>query len=152
MKIRTIITVLALTSAALPPGAHAQAPAAAAPAAAGTEKPFVPPKKVDLKFDREVYEYPADGRRDPFKPLLSANSGPQFSELTLTGTIVMPRPAESVATFRDLNKKDYRLRRGDKIGNATIVDIGVNRVVFSIEEFGMRRQEVMEIKLLKGGA
>ena len=152
MRIKTMATILALTCAAMPLSAHAQAPAAAPAASGAAAKPFVPPKKVDLKFDREVYEYPADGRRDPFKPLLSENSGPQFSEITLTGTIVMPRPAESVATSRDLNKKDYRLRRGDKIGNATIVDIGVNRVVFSIEEFGMRRQEVMEIKLLKGGA
>jgi hypothetical protein len=119
------------------------------------QAPAPPPRRATaptLVFEREVYDYQAAGRRDPFRPLTSNDqSGPLFSELTLTGTIIdVSNTANSIAMFRDLNKKQYRLRRGDRIGNATIQYIDKTRVVFSIEEFGMKRQEVLN--LTKAGA
>jgi hypothetical protein len=41
-------------------------------------------------------------------------------------------PGESVVAVSDAAKKQYRLRRGDTVGNATVVDIGPTRVVFSV--------------------
>ncbi len=124
-------------------------------AAVSAQAPAAPPKRTTapaLVFEREVYEYPAGGRRDPFRALnTNDQSGPLFTELTLTGTIIdVANQANSLAMFRDLSKKQYRLRRGDKIGNATIQFIDKTRVVFSIEEFGMKRQEVLNLS--KAGA
>ena len=128
----------------------------ALPAAAQTPAPPPaghPVAEPELVFEREVYQYSAAGRRDPFRPLTSDNSaGPLFAELQLTGILFSPVPSESRVTFRDASKKQYRLRRGDSVGNATVVDIGRTRVVFSIREFGMTRTESLELKLTPEGA
>jgi hypothetical protein len=52
----------------------------------------------------------------------------------------------------DGSKKQYRLRRGESVGNATIIDIGPSRVVFSVMDFGIRRQEVLALKDNREGA
>ena len=144
MKRAFLIATLSV-AAALP--AAAQAPAAPPAAPAG------PTPEPQLVFEREVYQYSAAGRRDPFRPLTSDNSaGPLFAELQLTGILYSANPSQSRVTFRDSNKKQYRLRRGDSVGNATIVDIGRTRVVFSIREFGMTRTESLELKLTPAGA
>lgn len=138
------MVVALLVAPALP--AAAQAPAT--PPVGGPPAP-----EPTLVFEREVYQYSAAGRRDPFRPLTSNNSGgPLFAELKLTGILYMADPSQSRVTFRDASKKQYRLRRGDTIGNATVVDIGKTRVVFSIREFGMTRTESLELKLTPEGA
>jgi hypothetical protein len=106
--------------------------------------PSAPPTLV---FEREVYEYQAAGRRDPFRPLnTNDTAGPLFSELTLTGIIFdAANSSRSIATFVDLSSKQYRMRRGDRIGNAVIQFVDKYRVVFSIEEFGMKRQEALTL-------
>ena len=127
----------------------ATAAAAQAPAA-----PPRPPADPKLALEREVFDYPGGNRRDPFKPLTSGDTqGPLISELTLTGIFFdRANQARSIATLRDLNKKEYRVRRGDTVGNAVVQLIDSRRVVFSVKEFGMTRQEVLEIKLPKAGA
>jgi hypothetical protein len=55
-------------------------------------------------------------------------------------------PGRSVALVQDASRKTHRLRRGDAVGSATVVDIGPQRVLFSVLEFGVRRQEVLELK------
>ncbi|HEX6693574.1 MAG TPA: hypothetical protein VF035_02605 [Longimicrobiales bacterium] len=125
--------------------------AAQAPTAPATPPQHTP--EPELVFEREVYQYGAAGRRDPFRPLTSDNSaGPMFAELQLTGILYSTDPSQSRVSFRDSNKKQYRLRRGDTVGNATVVDIGRTRVVFSIREFGMTRTESLELKLTPEGA
>lgn len=135
-RLRTWLFALVAMSAAAPLGAQEPAPA---PAAA--------PGEPKLVFEREVYAYPASTRRDPFRPLTSADSGPLFQDLQLR-MILFSResPARSVALILDGNRKTHRLRRGDAVGSATVVDIGPRRVLFSVEEFGVRRQEVLELK------
>jgi hypothetical protein len=121
---------------------------AAAPARsqAPTPPPAPPTPPPTLVFEREVFEYPGGGRRDPFRPLnTNDTSGPQFSELTMTGIIYMTDSSRSMATFTDLSGKSYRLRRGDRVGNAVVQFIDKTQVVFSIEEFGMKRQEVARL-------
>jgi hypothetical protein len=64
------------------------------------------------------------------------------------------QPGQSVALVVDGSKKVYRLRKGDVVGNATVLDINAERVTFSVEDFGNRRQEVLDLKAqnLKEGA
>lgn len=122
--------------------AAAQGTTPAAPAAAGLNDPR-------LIFDREVYNYPGRARRDPFMPLTGQNAGPLFSDLRLRVILYSENPSQSVVAVSDAANKQYRLRRGDSVGNATVVDIGPTRVVFSVSDFGIRRQEILELKAAK---
>lgn len=104
-------------------------------------------RNVELVFEREVFRYPAAGRRDPFKSLADEHSlGPLFDDLKLRMIIHSPLPNQSVALLADGSQKIYRLRRGDMIGNATVIDITATRVTFTVDDFGNRRQEVLDIK------
>lgn len=130
---------------------------AAAPASAQQPAPANPARQAPaasdeprLVFDREVFTYPENGRRDPFQPLRASDSGPQFAELSLRMIMYSPNPSESMILLQDASQKVHRLRRGDSVGSATVVDIGRTRVVFSISEFGMQRQEVLDLKPTQG--
>jgi hypothetical protein len=136
MRTRLLLSALVVLSAA---PLRAQDPAPAPPPA--------PTGDVALKFEREVYNYPMDGRRDPFTPLIGRDNGaPRFEDLTLRGIIFSPTPGRSVALFVDAAGKIHRARRGDRVGNARIVDVGPRRVVLSVEDFGRARQEILELK------
>ncbi|HUF51264.1 MAG TPA: hypothetical protein VMN60_10545 [Longimicrobiales bacterium] len=131
------------------PPAQQSADTAQAPVPAGSTAPapVVQANDPKLVFEREVFSYPGRGRRDPFMPLTGSDAGPLFSELKLHMILyVQSNPAESIVTLEDATKKVHRLRRGDSIGTATIVDIGPTRVVFSINDFGIRRQEILDLK------
>jgi hypothetical protein len=151
-----IKTTRALTTAALVLTASslfAQAPKPAAPPAAGQVPVHAAPvPEPKLVFDREVFSYPGGGRRDPFKPLIGKESlGPLFDDLKLKGIIYTPTdPNRSVALIEDGAHKLYRLRRGDLIGNSRIVEIQALAVRFAVENFGMMRNEVLELR--KGAA
>jgi hypothetical protein len=99
-----------------------------------------------LVFEREVFHYEGRVRRDPFRPLTSSAEGPLFTDLRLHMILFSEDPAGSVVAVSDAAKKQYRLRRGDSVGNATVIDIGTARVVFSVLDFGIRRQEVLDLK------
>lgn len=98
-----------------------------------------------LVFDREVFSYPGRSRRDPFQALTGQNTGPLFTDLRLSMIIFSDRPGESVAGVTDTSDNRYRLRRGETVGNATVVDIAQTRVVFSVNDFGLRRQEILDL-------
>jgi hypothetical protein len=108
------------------------------------------PSGVDeprLRFEREVFEYPNAGRRDPFRALTRQDeTGPQFADLVLRMIIHSDVASQSLVVVADGTGRTHRLRRGDAIGNATVIDIGPNRVVFSVEDLGTRRQEALELK------
>ena len=138
------LLAVALLGAAAPLAAQTQPPT---PAPA--EPQATTPAEPKLVFEREVYTYPgAAGRRDPFVPLVGANdAGPLFQDLQLRMILYSAEsPARSVASVMDASKKVYRLRRGDVVGNATVLDIGPRRVLFSVVDFGIRRQEVLQLK------
>jgi hypothetical protein len=116
------------------PAVHAQATA--------------PPKAptVELEYEREVFRYPVAGRRDPFSALSRrGDMGPRFDDLKLHGIIYSGGVGRSVAVVADGDGKRHRVRRGDVIGDAQVLDIGPTRVVFSVENFGIQRQEVLEL-------
>ena len=99
-----------------------------------------------LVFEREIYSYPGRARRDPIKPLTGQNAGVLFSDIKLHMILFDDNPSRSIVAVSDAANKQYRLRRGDSVGNATVVDIGRTRVVFSVSDFGIRRQEVLDLK------
>ncbi len=145
-RTRHFVSILGLALAsglgAVPVAAQA---AAAAPDAA--RQAPVHPRNIQLVFEREVYHYQGGGRRDPFKSLASDDAmGPLFDELKLRMIIFVEKPGQSVALVMDGAKKSYRLRKGDVVGNATVLDITPEHVVFSVEDFGNRRQETLELK------
>ena len=110
------------------------------------------PADEPLRLVREVFVYPATSRRDPFESLADRDDlGPRFEELTLTGIIYNP-DGGSVALLAASNGRRYRVRRGDVIGNARVLDISPDRVLFSVETFGAARQETLERKKKKEGA
>lgn len=141
--------LLGLALLCAPTAARAQSVAVAAPAGAGSVvvAPGAVAGTIHLVFDREVYRYAGANRRDPFKPLTSREGmGPMYSDLSLRMIIYSDSPSESVAVLADGGRKIFRVRRGEVVGNATVVDIGPSRVVFTVEDFGVRRQEIMDLK------
>jgi hypothetical protein len=108
--------------------------------------PPISADEVRLVFDREIYRYDAAGRRDPFKPLTGTNAGPLFEELTLRMILHSDVPGQSIVVLSDGSKRVYRLRRGESVGNITVVRIDPARVVFSVVDFGVGRQEMLSLK------
>jgi hypothetical protein len=140
---RTYLTaLLALTAAVVPVQAQQDA------AQQTPETPVAMAQAGDprLVFEREVFAYPGRARRDPFMPLTGQNAGILFSDVQLRMILYDENPGRSIVAVSDAANKQYRLRRGDSVGNATVVDIGRTRVVFSVSDFGIRRQEVLELK------
>lgn len=111
--------------------------------------PGAPPRPVPepkLSFDREVFSYPGDGRRDPFKPLSGTDAlGPLYEDLTLKSIIYSRDPALSIAMVTDGTKKMYRVRRGDVIGNARVAEIQQRLVRWQVQSYGMIREEIMPL-------
>jgi hypothetical protein len=110
------------------------------------------PGEPVLVFEREVFTYSGRSRRDPFRPL-TGDEGPLFEDLRINVILHSPNPAESVVLLSDNANRVYRVRRGETVGQCcTVVDIGPTRIVFSVVDFGIRRQEVLALKSEKEGA
>lgn len=138
---RSLVICGALLTCALPASGQQQADTTAP-----TSAPVVDAREPRLVFEREVYDYPGRGRRDPFQPLTSANAGPLFQDLTVQMIIHTGDPRTSLVAVSDATSRVYRLRRGDSIGNATVVDIQPTRVVFSVSEFGVGSTQTLVMK------
>ena len=158
---RSISCAFALV-AALASGASAQARAQAAsrpnansatkPATA-TGKSAIAPTPAPLPLDtapkvlinREVFQYDGDGRRDPFVSLLTTSDlRPLLTDLKLVAVAFDPRGQNSVAVLRDVTSKvQYKVRAGQTIGRMRVAAIQEKAVIFTIEEFGYSRQEIL---------
>jgi hypothetical protein len=127
--------------ATLPPTPSPKRPAvAAAPAPVVDSGPKV-------LINREVFSYEGDGRRDPFVSLLTTSDlKPMLADLKLVGVAYDPRGQNSVAVLRDITSKDqYKVRVGQTIGRMRVAAIQPKAVIFTIEEFGYSRQELLPI-------
>jgi hypothetical protein len=104
--------------------------------------------EVRLVYEREVYGYDASSQRDPFAPLVGegVDIGPTFADLRLRGIIYSTGRGQSIALLHDRSGNLYRARRGDIIGNATILEIRPLEVLFVVEDFGQTRQEMLRLK------
>ena len=102
---------------------------------------------AELIYRREKFVYPTDSRRNPFVSLLTlTDAGPQFEDLDLVG-VIFGGSVGSVATLIDrATDKRYRVRRGDSVGNASVVEIRPDAVVFRVTQFGITRSETLSIR------
>jgi hypothetical protein len=110
------------------------APVAALPAA----------KALDANaVTREVYSYGGVGRRDPFYSLiLTDDLRPLLSDLRLVGILYEPSGRRTVAVMRDLQTNaQYRVQNGQSLGRMRVTQIRPKAVLFTIEEFGLSRQD-----------
>lgn len=130
----------------------AAALAGAAPVAVVTQDTTVTPPAAqiaapDAVYRRERFVYPTSNRRNPFMSLLdSEESGPEFDNLDLVG-VIFGGSAGSVATLIDrATEKRHRVRRGDVVGNARVVEIRPDAVVFQVSRFGMTNSETLRIR------
>jgi hypothetical protein len=143
--------------AALASGASAQASAqaaprptsksakATAPAAAKASTPLPVDTAPKVLINREVFQYEGSGRRDPFISLLTTSDlRPLLTDLKLVAVAYDPRGQNSVAVLRDVTSKDqYKVRVGQTIGRMRVAAIQEKAVIFTIEEFGYSRQEIL---------
>ncbi len=92
---------------------------------------------------REVYSYDPDSRRDPFVSLLTTGDlRPTINELKLMGILYDQGGRHSVAIMRDaVTNAQYRVTNGQQLGRMRVARISPKVVVFTIEEFGMNRQD-----------
>ena len=131
----------AATTKAPPPPPDTRKPAAAtAPIPVADTAPRV-------LINREVFSYDGDGRRDPFVSLLTTSDlRPLLTDLKLVAVAFDPRGQNSVAVLRDITSKEqYRVRVGQTIGRMRVAAIQEKAVIFTIEEFGYSRQEILPI-------
>jgi len=105
------------------------------------------PRAPRVLINREVFQYEGDGRRDPFVSLLTTSDlKPLLTDLKLVGVAYDPRGQNSVAVLRDVTSKDqYKVRVGQTIGRMRVAAIQPKAVIFTIEEFGYSRQELLPI-------
>jgi hypothetical protein len=102
----------------------------------------------EIEVMRESFAY-GGGARDPFASLLDqALSGPEFSNLELVGVYQDLRtPSNSVVVLREkVSARRYKLRRGDQVGRARLIQIRPRDAVFTISDFGFERQETLSLR------
>jgi Tfp pilus assembly protein PilP len=125
-------------------------PAATKPAPAGAKAPAPTPADTmpRVLINREIFAYDGDGRRDPFVSLLTTSDlRPLLQDLKLVAVAYDPRGRNSVAVLRDAtSKSQYRVRVGQTIGRMRVAAIQEKAVIFTIEEFGYSRQELLPIQ------
>ena len=128
---------------AKPSGTAESAKGATQPTSVGSAASSRP----EIAINREVFQYDASGRRDPFASLLlTSDLRPIFSDLLLVVINYDPQGRNSVAIMRDaVTKEQYRVRQGQLIGRMRVAAIEPKRVMFTIDEFGFSRQETLVI-------
>lgn len=97
---------------------------------------------------RETFSY-AGASRDPFASVVAqGNSGPDLGDMILVAVLADARSARnSVAVLREKQgTRRWRVKVGDRIGNATVSLITVHDVTFSIQDFGFERQETLSLR------
>lgn len=99
-------------------------------------------------YRREVFSYPEQGRRDPFRPLQSfASTGPRLDQLSLSGILYGGEGGESVVVLVDPSTGSrYRLRVGDSVGFARLSRVEPRRAIFTVSGFGRDRNVVLRLQ------
>lgn len=116
-------------------------PSGALPAPAGSLQPAAL-AATDAGVTREVYGYAGVGRRDPFFSLiLTDDLRPLLGDLRLVG-ILYQNAGRAVAVMRDVQTNaQYRVANGGTLGRMRVTQIRPRAVLFSIDEFGLSRQD-----------
>jgi hypothetical protein len=105
-------------------------------------------KAREIEVMRETFAY-SGGSRDPFASLLNSSStGPEIGSLDLVGVYQdLRNSSNSIVVLRDKGTaKRYKLRVGDQVGRARLVQIRPRDAVFTIRDFGYERQETLSLR------
>jgi type II secretory pathway pseudopilin PulG len=105
-------------------------------------------KAREIEVMRETFAY-GGGTRDPFSSLInSSKNGPEVADLDLVGVYQDLRtPGNSVVVLREkVSSKRHKLRVGDQISRARLVQIRPRDAVFMIQDFGFERQETLSLR------
>jgi hypothetical protein len=96
---------------------------------------------------REVFEYNAGGRRDPFFSLMATGDlRPMLSDLRLTTILYDPTGRRPVAVMNDVTTNlQYRVTTGMMLGRMRVTQIRPRKVIFAIEEFGFSRADSLAL-------
>jgi hypothetical protein len=92
---------------------------------------------------REIFTFDPADRRDPFYSLiLTEELRPLLSDLRLVGILYAGAGGNSVAVMRDVQTNaQYRVGNGMTLGRMRVAAIRPRAVVFTIDEFGLSRQD-----------
>lgn len=98
-------------------------------------------------YEREIFQYSAAGRPDPFRSLLNDEElGIRVEDLTLRGVIYNQDPSMSVAVLSQAGSdRRIRARVGERVGSLRILGIFPDRVDIVVEELGVSRRETLRI-------
>ena len=102
----------------------------------------------EIEVMRETFAY-SGGSRDPFASLLNTSAaGPEIADLELVGVYQNLRDSHnSVIVLREkATAKRHKLRVGDQLGRAKLVQIRPRDAVFTIRDFGFERQETLSLR------
>ncbi len=143
--------ISAQTGQALPTRSGPPSVAPLVPAVAGTRvasaraaaSAAAPAMGLGPQVTRELFTYDQAGRRDPFFSLiLTEELRPLLSDLKLVGVLYEASGRRSVAIFRDiLTNAQYRVQTGMPLGRMRVAQIKPKGVIFTIDEFGLSRQD-----------
>ena len=99
--------------------------------------------RLGAPVTRETYNYEGEGRRDPFFSLiLTDDLRPLLADLRLVAILYEPSGHRTVAIMRDLQTNaQYRVTNGATLGRMRVAQIRQRAVIFSIDEFGLSRQD-----------
>jgi hypothetical protein len=126
-----------------PPSTKAATKAAAGQPVQGAQgvRPETAPAELPVIM-REVFDYDAAGRRDPFVSLLATTDlRPTLEELRLVALLYDESGRRPIAVMRDAANTQYRVTTGMTLGRMRVALITRSAVIFSIEEFGLNRTD-----------
>jgi hypothetical protein len=105
-------------------------------------------KAREIEVMRETFAY-GGGSRDPFASLINTSKlGPEIADLDLVGVYQNLRtPSNNLVILREkMTGKRHKLRTGDQVGRARLVQIRPREAVFMISDFGFDRQETLSLR------
>jgi hypothetical protein len=105
-------------------------------------------KAREIEVMRETFAY-GGGTRDPFASLInSSKDGPEIADLDLVAVYQDLRtPSNSVVVLREkVSAKRHKMRVGDQLSRARLVQIRPRDAVFMIQDFGFERQETLSLR------
>jgi hypothetical protein len=159
VKILLPVALLLISGARSTVSAQAMAPeevSMASPEVTGPKSAAGRVSSVDgaVIYEREVFQYSAGGRSDPFRSLLlEEEMGVRPEDLSLRGVLIDPVSSRSVAVLSQVgSERRIQLRVGDRIGAIRLLSIQPDRVEIVVEELGVSRRETLMLVRPQQGA
>lgn len=104
-------------------------------------------EEAPTEYRREVFDYPGTGRRNPFEPVDGGvEEGPRFENLRVTGVIHSPAIGSVAVLFDMTTGERYRVRDGQTIGEARVLEIRPTEVRFAVSGAGETRRETLQVE------